>query len=49
MNENNKTFTAVIEDDCNEFLKYDSLEDINACLNCQREECCNCLKIKNGV
>ena len=49
MNENNKTNPAAVADDTNDFLKYDSLEDINNCLHCQRDECCNCLKIKNGV
>ena len=28
---------------------YDSLEDINKCLNCQKIECDNCLKSINGV
>ena len=28
---------------------YDSLEDINKCLNCQKEDCDNCLKTINGV
>lgn len=32
-----------------DFLQYDSLEDINNCLNCQKEECTNCLRFKNGV
>lgn len=28
---------------------YDSLEDINKCLNCQKSDCDNCLKSINGV
>lgn len=33
----------------NDFLQYDSIEDINNCLNCQKDECNNCLRFRNGV
>lgn len=31
------------------YLKYDSKEDINKCLHCEREKCVNCLRFKNNV
>ncbi len=40
---------AATETDLNEFLKYDSIEDINNCLNCEKEKCNNCLRYRNGV
>jgi hypothetical protein len=32
-----------------DFIQYDSIADINDCLNCNKPECTNCLKLKNGV
>ena len=37
------------DNDISEFLKYDSLEDINKCLHCDKPECTNCLRWINGV
>lgn len=33
----------------NDFLLYDSKEDILKCLNCTKEECNNCLRHKNFI
>ncbi len=32
-----------------DLILYDSLKDVQKCLNCQKAECNNCLRFKNGV
>lgn len=44
---NDDFFSSV--DDYEPTAEYDSLEDINKCLNCKKIDCDNCLKSINGV
>ena len=42
-------FTGYQEEEKEVFYTYDSKEDIEKCLHCEKEECDNCLKHKNFV
>jgi hypothetical protein len=36
-------------DNIDNYFRYDSKQDIEKCLSCNKPECTNCLRYRNGV